>query len=131
MPALLLRSALSLRLCKLTPYGADDFFGRRCGRQEAEITAVLAEEIDEAGVIDCVVAAARRAGGRVVNLVGQRDFPDRGIRPGQRDQPRVERRNVIGKMRRRVPLRVDRDEERSEEHTSELQSHSFISYAVF
>src|ERR1051326_9324167 len=112
MPALLLRSALSLRLCKLTPYGADYFFGRRCGRQEAEITAVLAEEIDEAGVIDCVVAAARRAGGRVVNLVGQRDFPDRGIRPGQRDQPRGGSRNEIGKMRWRGPCVYDREEAR-------------------
>ena len=43
--------------------------------------------------------------------VGDRRFADLGKRAGQTDQSRVKRRDKIGKPRRRVALRIDRDEQ--------------------
>jgi len=67
----------------MSPNGSGDLFGSRSRRKEAEITAVRAYEINEAGVIDRVVVAFRRTGSREIDLIGERDFPNGGILAGQ------------------------------------------------
>src|ERR1051326_9298311 len=59
-------------------------------------------------------------------------------REQDRDEPRLEQERVPLERKEVLPHRDERQvrhpepgEHRSEEHTSELQSHSFISYAVF
>lgn len=74
----------------MTPNGSGDLFGSRSRRKEAEIAAVRAYEINEAGVINPVVIAFRWTGSREIDLIGERDFPNGGILAGQRDQPRME-----------------------------------------
>src|SRR6516162_3771648 len=70
----------SLRLLELRPYDFDDLLGWHSGRQKAAIAAILADEIDEAGVIYRVVAVLRRAGTCEVDLVGESNFSDGGMR---------------------------------------------------
>ena len=74
----------------MSPNGFGDLFGSRSRRKEAEIAAVRAYEINEAGVIDRVAVAIRRTGSREIDFIGERDFPNGGILAGQRDQPRME-----------------------------------------
>src|ERR1051326_9134950 len=71
---------------------------------------------------------------------GQQGFGGRHGRRLQRmmrelnlsDAQQTQIRNILADERTRTkPLREKLRQNRSEEHTSELQSHSFISYAVF
>src|ERR1051326_5152555 len=59
----------------------------------------------------------------------------RPVEPLRRDGTRMRRRDrrldMVGGYVRAIQRAVEIRESRSEEHTSELQSHSFISYAVF
>src|SRR6516225_99285 len=80
----------SLPPLEMSPNSSGDLFGSRSRRKEAEIAAVRAYEINEAGVIDRVAVAIRRTGSREIDFIGERDFPNGGILAGQRDQPRME-----------------------------------------
>src|SRR3546814_8399779 len=74
---------------------------------------------DAAAVQWC--AAQRGSRNRAVDVLAVRNHPDRARRGGGGTaHPAVDRR-----------LLADRDRDRSEEHTSELQSLMRISYAVF
>src|SRR3546814_3439151 len=72
------------------------------------------------------IAGAARSVGRQRTVEGQRRYPIDPILPEQPDRQIAERVES-----RASPLLPQQEEERSEEHTSELQSLMRISYAVF
>src|SRR5205085_5360753 len=97
-PTLLIHRLL-IRLIKVSADRLCDLAGGKSRRQETQISPVLADEVDEPGVVDriatgCVVFSEE-------GLVGDRGFPDRRKRTGQAHDLRVKGRDKIGKPRRR------------------------------
>ena len=73
-----LRASLAI---EMKPESLDDPFGPQTRRKEVDIAPVLADQIDEAGVIDCIAIGPCHGGFREEDLVGERHSPDRRAGP--------------------------------------------------
>jgi hypothetical protein len=65
----------------MKPESLDDPFGRQTRRKEVDIAPVLADQIDEAGVIDRIAIGPGHGGFREEDLVGERDSRIAGAGP--------------------------------------------------